>query len=154
MAKQAKQAKQAETETQATRKERRITIKSVFGKLKDYAWGGGVEQLVKIAGIASGVERGTGEMGAWIGFTGTFAAANMATGEVVESTRVIIPGTEMMAENFGAEKITNKNASIRFAGFIVAKPRESDPQYFDLAYEAIIEPTQKNPALDMLNDLV
>jgi len=130
---------------------RRLTIKTVFGALKGIDLSAGERKLFKIAGIATFVERGDGDYGPWVGLRGTFAAVNADTGEIIESTRAIVPGGEMMCEMYEAQQRIDASATLRFSGDVFAVPRPDDSEKYDVVYRPIIAADASNPALALLD---
>lgn len=131
--------------------QRRLTIKTIFGKLKGIDLSAGEKKLFRIAGVATQVEHGDGDFGPWVGLRGTFAAVNAETGEVFESTRAIVPGADMMCELFEAQQREDARATLRFSGEVFAVPRENDDEgRYDIVYRSILEADSTNPALSLL----
>ena len=133
------------------RTERRLTIKSVIGKMKGKTFDQ-VTELVKVAGVITKVERGDGEFGAWAGFIGNFAAINMLTGEIIESQRLTLPDLDSHVEKFAAAQAEKKSLTAKISGILVARPREEDPTKYALEFIVNEAPvTGENPALAMLD---
>ena len=128
---------------------RRISLKSIIGSMKGKGF---TEEttLMKVAGIATEIERGDGDFGSWAGLVGNFAAVNVATGEITESNRLTIPAIEKYVENFAVIKSAKKSATMKFSGTLLAVPSGDNGRY-ELVFNVNQAPDAKNPALEMLD---
>ena len=86
------QANQQQARTKPLDRIRKITVKTVCGKV-DFEKVMEKKQLdlMAVYGVARGMNPGASELGPYVAFIGDFRAVNLATGEEFASAKIIMP---------------------------------------------------------------
>ena len=130
----------------AMRMIKKISTKTVVGNInaKMLPEDDSTMELYQVIGIASAVQGGESNYGAWQCLSGRFRAVNLETGDGVESGRAFLP---TIAHNLVAPKIVD-GAHVEFALIIGARRSEYSPA----GYEYVAEPIFVSEA-DPMNQL-
>ena len=125
---------------------KKISTKTVVGNInaKMLPEDGSTSELYQVIGIASAVQVGESNYGAWECLSGRFRAVNMETGDGVESRSAFLP---TIAHNLVAPQIVD-GAQVEFALIVGARRSDSSPA----GYEYVAEPIFVSDA-DPMNQL-
>ena len=113
---------------------KKISTKTVYGTVnaKMLPEDGSTRELYQVIGIASAVQTGESNYGAWECLSGRFRAVNLETGDVVESRNAFLPTP---AHDLVAPQISD-GGQVEFALIIGAHRSDSSPA----GYEYVAEP--------------
>ena len=130
---------------------KKITPKTVLGKIKDIAHGMTEPKAVmRIVGIARGLTTGEGDYGSWVKFKGDFTAINLLTGESYRAPACILPG--IAGDLIEASVMDADNNAVEFGFDVVLEPSDS-PVGYEFGAVPLIETKEETP-LDALMALV
>lgn len=130
----------------------KISVRDVFGAkgqilemvMKDK---GDSHKLMRVVGIASGLQTGEGDNGPWTGLKGQFRATNLLTGEEFSSGKCFLPN---VAQDMVVGAIMADGASaVEFAFDISVQFEESAATSYIYSAESLIQPKENDP-LSML----
>jgi hypothetical protein len=132
---------------------RKITVASVFGKVKvaDILEGEEIA-LCRIAGVASGLESGESSYGPWTMLLGEFAATNYQTGEIFAGVKAIVPGAmgEQLVLSMTNALMEDAGSKLKFSVDIFAKVSPRDANKYEYVVRPVLAPDVRNEAMALL----
>ena len=122
---------------------KKISTKTVFGSVnaRFLPEDGSTKELYNVMGIATSVQVGESNYGAWECLRGRFRAVNLATGEEVEAGQAFLPA---LAHELVAPQVLEAQA-VEFALLIGARLSESSPVGYEYTAEPLLEPSEADP---------
>ena len=114
---------------------KKISTKTVYGAVsaKMLPEDGSIRELYQVIGIASAVQVGESNYGAWQCLSGRFRAANLETGDGVGSMKAFLPA---IAHDLVAPQIAD-GGQVEFALIIGAHRSDSSPAGYEYTAETI-----------------
>ena len=114
---------------------KKISTKTVYGTVnaKTLPEDGSTREIYQVIGIASAVQAGESNYGAWQCLSGRFRAANLETGDGVGSMKAFLPTA---AHNLVAPQIVD-GAQVEFAIIVGARRSDSSPSGYEYSAEPI-----------------
>ena len=114
---------------------KKISTKTVVGNInaKMLPEDGSIRELYQVIGIASAVQGGESNYGAWQCLSGRFRAANLETGDGVGSMKAFLP---TIAHDLVAPQIV-EGAQVEFALIIGARRSDSSPAGYEYTAEPV-----------------
>jgi len=119
---------------------KKITVKAVLGSpgaRRDLVPEKGHKNIMRVIGIATGLERGETQYGEFSKILGRFEATNLITGEVFHSGCLIMPEIVNTA-TAAAVEMAERGAAVKFA-FDIGIQKPTDPES-TVSYEWTAEP--------------
>lgn len=137
-------AKEKETETKEATSLRKISVKTVVGRVPAVPEKGTLALMI-VYGQAQGSIVGENDYGEHVALVGTFEAVNLSTGEVFSAPKCFIPAgyDKMIAQRLGDGKTT----AVDFAFEISVKAPSGESNQ---RYEYIVKPVRGTDAVDPL----
>ena len=122
---------------------KKISTKTVYGTVnaKMLPEDGSTSELYQVIGIASAVQTGESNYGAWQCLSGRFRAVNLETGEGVESRNAFLP---TIAHDLVAPQVVD-GAQVEFALIIGARRSESSLSGYEYTAEPIFDLSGADP---------
>ena len=122
---------------------KKISTKTVFGSVnaRMLPEDGAIKELYNVMGIASAVQVGESNYGAWECLRGRFRAVNLETGEEVEAGQAFLPA---LAHELVAPQVI-EGTTVEFALTIGARISESSPVGYEYTAAPLLEPSEADP---------
>ena len=122
---------------------KKISTKTVFGSVsaKTLPEDGATKDLYQVMGIASSVQAGESNYGAWECLVGRFRAVNLDTGEELESGKAFLPN---LAHDLVSPQIV-EGAQVEFALVIGARRSDSSPVGYEYTAQPVLELSEADP---------
>lgn len=142
---------QTEETTPEMESRRRITAKTVMGKIKK-DWipeGKGTTPLFQVIGQAYGTRKGEGDYGPWVALVGQFEAVNLKTGEFFSGPECFLPEpyNGMIVDRLTGEGRAN---AVDFAYEIGLKaPGEDSTVQYEYTCKPIHDPKAGDPLKEL-----
>jgi hypothetical protein len=135
---------------------KKISVKTVLGNIKDriptYVEDGKnpPTYLMRVVGMVTGIKTGNSTYGDWVGYTGSFQATDLATGEIYRGIMLHVPAALDGVLRPVAEKAASEGQTVNVAVDIGAHATKSA-----VGYEYDVKPLIKmDVAADPLSLLV
>ena len=122
---------------------KKISTKTVFGSVnaKMLPEDGSTRELYQVMGIASAIQAGESNYGAWECLSGRFRAVNLETGEEVEAGKAFLPG---LAHDLVASQIVD-GAQVEFALIIGSRRSDASPVGYEYTAQPVLELSEADP---------
>ena len=122
---------------------KKISTKTVFGSVnaRFLPEDGSTKELYNVMGIATSVQVGESNYGAWECLRGRFRAVNLATGEEVEAGQAFLPS---LAHELVAPQVLEAQA-VEFALLIGARLSANSPVGYEYTAEPLLMPSEADP---------
>ncbi len=124
----------------------KISVKTVYGSINvKKLHEEGAKSIVRVIGLANGVQTGESAYGTWTAFKGNFKAINLETGETFSSAKVFIPA---IAQNLIEGALSNaSNDAVEFAFDIGIKPAKDSKgaDSYEYTVKPLIEASDNDP---------
>ena len=122
---------------------KKISTKTVFGSVnaRFLPEDGSTKELYNVMGIATSVQVGESNYGAWECLRGRFRAINLTTGEDVEAGQAFLP---TLAHDLVAPQVI-EGTTVEFAMTIGARLSENSPVGYEYTAEPLLEPSEADP---------
>lgn len=149
----AKPAETAAPKKGAVAAVRKITVASVYGKVKVADIPEGEEiAICRMAGVASGIKSGESQYGEWEILLGEFAATNSQTGEIFAGGACAVPGAmgEMLLSQLKAALLEDAASKLRFSVDVFAVVSPRDENKYEYIVRPVLAPDVKNEAMVLL----
>ncbi len=149
----AKPAETAAPKKGAVAAVRKITVASVYGKVKVADIPDGEEiAICRMAGVASGIKSGESQYGEWEILLGEFAATNSQTGEIFAGGACAVPGAmgEMLLSQLKAALMEDAASKLRFSVDVFAVVSPRDENKYEYIVRPVLSPDVKNEAMVLL----
>ena len=149
----AKPAETAAPKKGAVAAVRKITVASVYGKVKVADIPDGEEiAICRMAGVASGIKSGESQYGEWEILLGEFAATNSQTGEIFAGGACAVPGAmgEMLLSQLKAALMEDAASKLRFSVDVFAVVSPRDENKYEYIVRPVLAPDVKNEAMALL----
>lgn len=99
-------------------------------------------KIMRIYGIAKRIITGSTNFGDWTGFSGSFEAVNITTGEMFASGKCFLP---VNVSNMLSGQFVKDVETVRFGFEISAKYNEKNACKYEYLVSSLIKPQEDNP---------